>query len=285
MTFSVTKANGYKQPFDRAKVVQTCLRMGSTPQIANQIADKVENKLYEGISTREILQMIFRYMRKHKPEIKNLFDLKKGISIMESKPEFELYVQKLLTYIGYEVGPSRILRGKCGEHEVDAIAKKDEITYFVEAKHHSSYHSLTGLDESRIAYAILEDANEGYLEGSIDLKVDRAMIVTNTRYSDHAIKYGTCKNILQVGWSMLQTPGLRDIIKDYNMYPLSCLKELQKETRRKMVNAGIVLIGELLESDNEELSRKTGIPQHIIIKIKQKAQINTITHSGKNNAK
>jgi len=272
MTFSVTKANGYKQPFDRAKVVQTCLRMGATPQIANQIADKVENKLYEEIPTREILQMIFRYMRKHKPEIKNLFDLKKGISIMESKPEFELYVQKLLTYIGYEVGPSRILRGKCGEHEVDAIAKKDEITYFVEAKHHSSYHSLTGLDESRIAYAILEDTNEGYLEGSTDLKVDRAMIVTNTRYSDHAIKYGTCKNILQVGWSMLQTPGLRDIIKEYSMYPLSCLRELRKETRRKFVNAGIVLIGQVLELDEEELSKKTGLPKQVITEIKQKTQ-------------
>lgn len=282
MTFLVTKANGYKQTFDRAKVVQTCLRMGATTQIANQIADKIEGKLYEGISTREILQMIFRYMRKFKPGVRNLFDLRKGISLMESKPEFELYVQKLLTYIGYEVGPNRILRGKCGEHEVDATAKKDGVRYFVEAKHHSNYHAFTGLDESRIAYAILEDVNEGYLAGKTGLKFDRAMIVTNTRYSDHAIKYGTCKNILQIGWSMLQTQGLRDIIKEYNMYPLSILKELKKETRKKFVKAGIVMINQLLESNEEELSSKTGLPTQVISQIKHKAKTNSETYYNKN---
>ena len=40
---------------------------------------------------------------------------------MESKPEFELYVQKLLITLGTKW--SRILRGN-GEHEVDATAKK-----------------------------------------------------------------------------------------------------------------------------------------------------------------
>ena len=49
-----------------------------------------------------------------------------------------------------------------------------------------------------------------------------------------------------------------------------------------MVNAGIVLIGELLGIDNEELSRN-GDTQHIIIKKTEAQQHN---HSlGKNNAK
>jgi len=47
---------------------------------------------------------------------------------------------------GFEVTPNRLLVGRCVEHEVDAIAKKDGITFFVEAKHHSMYHTLTGLD-------------------------------------------------------------------------------------------------------------------------------------------
>jgi Holliday junction resolvase-like predicted endonuclease len=274
----VTKANGYKQPFDRNKVVQTCLRMGASPQVADKVAGMVERRLYAGISTREILQLTFRFMRKYKPTVKHLLDLRKGLSMMEPKPEFETYIRTLLANNGYEVESNRILRGKCGEHEVDAIAKKDGVTYFVEVKHHYSYHTLTGLDESRIAQAILEDANDGYLLGRSTLKIDRAMIVTNTRYSDHAIQYGSCKNILQIGWSSPHTLGLRDMVQNSALYPLSCLRGIKYETRMRLVNSGIVLVKQLLDADGSELARKAGLPKEVAFEIIGRAQasVNTL---------
>ena len=274
----VTKANGYKQPFDRNKVVQTCLRMGASPQVADKVAGMVERRLYAGISTREILQLTFRFMRKYKPTVKHLLDLRKGLSMMEPKPEFETYIRTLLANSGYEVESNRILRGKCGEHEVDAIAKKDGVTYFVEVKHHYSYHTLTGLDESRIAQAILEDANDGYLLGMSTLKIDRAMIVTNTRYSDHAIQYGSCKNILQIGWSSPHTLGLRDMVQNSALYPLSCLRGIKYETRMRLVNSGIVLVKQLLDADGSELARKAGLPREVAFEIIGRAQasVNTL---------
>lgn len=158
----VKKADGSMQLFDREKVVRTCLRMGANKQAAYEVAEKVERRLYDGISTAKILQMIFQFMRKHKPIVGNLFDLRKGLSMMSSKPEFEVFVQALLVRNGFEVTTNRLLIGKCVEHEVDAIARKNGVTYFVEAKHHSRYHTPTGLDESRIARAVLEDVIEGF---------------------------------------------------------------------------------------------------------------------------
>ena len=117
----VNKANGYKQQFDRGKVVATCLRMGATPEVAAQIAEKVERDLYEGISTGQILQMIFRYLRSYKPAVKYRFDLRRALSLMEPKPEFETFIRVLLAHSGFEVEGNRVLRGKCGEHEVDAL--------------------------------------------------------------------------------------------------------------------------------------------------------------------
>ncbi len=273
----VTKANGYKQQFDRNKVVQTCLRMGASLQAANDIATKVERGLYEGISTRQILQLIFRYMRKYKPEVKYLYDLKRGLSLMSPKPEFEMFIQALLAHSGYDVLPNQFLKGKCGEHEVDGIAKKDGVTYFVEAKHHFSYHALTGLDESRIAQAILEDVNDGYMLGITDLKIDRAMIITNTRYSDHAVRYGSCKGILQIGWSSPKTFGVQDMVHNGMLYPLSCLRGLRDEARMRIVNAGIVLIKQLLNADGVELARKTGLSLEVAWDIIGKAQAGSKT--------
>ena len=157
---------------------------------------------------------------------------------------------------------------------MDAIARKNDITYFVEAKHHTGYHTSTGLDESRIARAVLEDVTEGFALGRNSLKIDRAMIVTNTRYSEHAIRYGGCRNILQIGWNSPANLGLQNMIEEKNLYPLSCLRSLRGEDRMKLVNSGIVLMKQMNEEDPAELSRKTGLPQQILEKIKEQSQPN-----------
>jgi hypothetical protein len=273
----VTKANGFRQPFDREKIVQTCLRMGLTREAALEVARQVEGKLYDNISTNEILKIVFALIRKQRPAVKHVFDLKYGISLMEPKPEFEMFVRALLMYSGFQVKPNTILKGLCGEHELDAIAAQDGLTYLVEAKHHSAYHALTGLDESRIARAIIEDVTDGYKQGTTTIKVDRAMIVTNTRYSEHAVAYGGCRNILQIGWTSPDGFGLRDIVEKNRLYPLSCLKTLKTQTRLRLVYMGIVLIKQLLEQDHHYIERKMGLPQKTVSEIMENAKNATET--------
>jgi len=246
--------------------------MGASSQVAFEVAEKVESRLYDGISTQMIHRMIIRFLRKYKPEVRNLFDLRKGISLMSPKPEFELFVQTLLMNSGFEVRPSQILSGKCVEHEVDAVARKDGATFFVEAKHHFSYHALTGLDESRIARAILEDVTENVVSERNGWKVDHAMIVTNTKYSDHAIQYGSCRNILQIGWISPTNLGLQNMIEEKRLYPLSCLRDLPAEIRFKLVESGIVLIGQLLGEDLQGLAVKTGLRQDVLRDIVEKVR-------------
>jgi hypothetical protein len=260
----VTKADGSRQLFDKNKAVRTCLKMGASSQVAYEVAEKVESRLYDGISTQTIHRMIIRFLRKYKPEVRNLFDLRKGISLMSPKPEFELFVQTLLMHNGFEVRPSQILSGKCVEHEVDAVARKDRVTFFVEAKHHFSYHVLTGLDESRIARAILEDVTENEIQENNGWKIDHAMIVTNTKYSDHAIQYGSCRNILQIGWRSPANLGLQNMIEEKGLYPLSCLRGFPAEIRFKLVESGIVLTGQLLAENLYGLAVKTGLQQDVL---------------------
>jgi hypothetical protein len=272
----VTKANGSKQLYNKEKVVKTSLRLGASRDEADRIASKIESKLYDGIPTRRILQLIFVLLRKPKPSVGHIFDLRRGISLMESKPEFEMFIRILLANSGYTVTPNTILRGLCGEHEADALASKDDLTYFVEVKHHSSYHSLTGLDESRIARAIVEDVTEGYIRGVSEIKIDGAMIVTNTRYSKHAINYGRCRDIIMMGWASPEN-GLRELIEANKLYPLSCLRGISKHVRLRLVDEGIVLIKQLMEQDVGYLERKLGLTRQAVSSIMEKAQQTTET--------
>ncbi|MCW4018131.1 MAG: restriction endonuclease [Candidatus Bathyarchaeota archaeon] len=272
MKVFVTKADGSKQLFDKNKVARTCIRMGASPQLALKVAEKIERRVYEGMPTKKILQLIFLFLRKDKPSVGHLVDLRKGLSLMSPKPEFEMFVQVLLAKNGFEVRSNHVLKGRCGEHEVDAIAKKDGVTYFVEVKHHLSYHALTGLDESRIARAVLEDVSEGYQMGRTEVKIDKAMIVTNTRYSRHALEYGRCRGILQIGWNYPANHGLEDMIEEKNLYPLSCLRGLRGADRMKLVNQDIVLVSQLLAEDQFTLAKKTGLPRATVEGIVAKAR-------------
>jgi len=139
--------------------------MGANHTVASQISSKIETSIPDGTSTKVILQKIFELMREQNSAVNHVFDLREGISLMVPKPEFEVFVRVLLVHSGFQVKPNSVLRGLCGEHEVDAIATKNGEVCIVEAKHHSTYHALTGLDESRIARAILEDLTDGYAQG------------------------------------------------------------------------------------------------------------------------
>jgi hypothetical protein len=268
----VTKADGSRQFFDREKVVRTCLRMGASRQMAYEVAGKVERRLYDGIPTAKVLQLVFFFMRRQQPRVSYPYDLRKGMSLMSPKPEFEEFIQLLLSNNGFEVDPNKILVGNCGEHEVDAVARKDGVTYFVEAKHHFNYHALTGLDESRIARAILEDVTEAYESGKISQRFDRAMIITNTKYSEHAVNYGSCRNILQIGWNTPVDLSVQHMIETTNLYPLSCLKDLKRDARAQLASSGIVVMKQLINEDLVTLSRKTGVPKQILENIREQAE-------------
>lgn len=154
----ITKADGTKQTYQRKKVIKTCRRLRASKETAEHVADQIENRLYEGISSKKILQMIFMYLT-DPPGVKHQVDLRKAISLLRSQPDFERFIQMLLEEYGYEITGNQILRGKCVEHEIDAIATKDDETYLIEIKHHSNNHAYSGLDIPRITQATFEDLN------------------------------------------------------------------------------------------------------------------------------
>lgn len=264
LTVLVTKADGSKQGFNKAKIVRTCLRMGATQTVAESIADEIENRLYTGIETKKILQMIFRLLRKHKPVFKHQIDLRKALSLINPAPEFEQFVQFLLREHGYEVSPNRIIRGRCVEHEIDAIAKKNNKTYIVEVKHHYKYHTPTNLDVSRISRAVFEDLTEGYELGLNDLKIDYSMIVCNTKLSEHARRYADCRGIKHIGWNSPKRQPLQSMIEEKKLYPITFLRGLNVETRNKLTSNGIILMKQLTKKNPIELRHKTGISREKI---------------------
>jgi len=268
----VTKADGTKQPFDKQKIINTCLALQATPQQAQSIADKIEARVYEGIPTRKILQMIFRYMKKYRPEIGYQIDLKQALSMLRSRPDFEIFIGKIFEAMGYEVKTNLILQGKCIEHEIDIVAKKKDETVLIEVKHHANPHTRSGLDVFLQLNSTLEDLREGYKEGKNDLKFDRAILVCNTKISEHARKYALCRGLEFICWKFPKEWSLERIIEGYKLYPITFLKEVRREEAYKLADAGIVMINQLLDDANK-ICRVSGIDKQRVIQLQKAAKI------------
>jgi hypothetical protein len=246
------------------------MRMGASRELAEHVADAIQARAHEGIETRRILKLILKELGKHKPSVNHRTCLRQALSRMRPKPDFEYFIQTLLKEHGYEVTPNQIVKGRCAEHEVDAIARKGGQTYLVEIKHHYNYHTPTGLDEGRIARAVLEDVSEGFDDGVNKLKADHAMIICNTKFSEHAKRYAECRGIHKIGWSSPPTRSLQTLIEEKKLYPTLCLRDLKLEDSRRLASAGIFLLKQLVAEDPRALAGKTGISEKTLAMLVEK---------------
>ena len=262
---NVTKADGNKQPFEKSKIVRTCLRMKASKDAAEEIADRIERRLYEGIRTKQILKMIFSYLGEYRPELKHQIDLREAVCLLRPKPDFEQFVGLLLKYEGYDVRMNKILAGKCIEHEIDAIATNDNETLYVEVKHHYQPHSYTGVGVFLEAQATLEDLNDG------KNNFTKAMVVTNAKLSEHAMTYARCKNIDAMGWRYPEEKSLELMIEDNKLYPVTLIKGLDVVVQAKLGDNGIVLLEQLIQYDTNKLSKLTKVGKSKINEILRKA--------------
>ena len=268
----VTKADGSKQPFDKQKIINTCLRLQATLQQAQSIADRIEAKAYDGIPTKKILQMIFTYMKKYRPVIGYQIDLRQAIAMLRSKPDFEIFVSKIFESLGYKTKTNLIIQGKCIEHEIDIVASKENETILVEVKHHVNHHTYSGLDTFLQLNSTLEDLKEGYKEGKNNIDFKDAILVCNTKVSEHAKRYAICKGIKFIAWKYPEEKGLERIIEENKLYPITLIKDLEREEAYKLADAGIVTVKQLLD-DIKMISEKSKIPERRVKEIQNYAKI------------
>lgn len=268
----VTKFDETKQPFDRNKVVDTCLKKGVNKRAAETIADTIESQVYDGIPTKKILQMIFAALKTHRPAIKHQINLREAISLLRPKPDFENFVQLVLKEHGHKVIPNQIIKGRCIEHEIDAIASKNGETILVEIKHHFDHHTRTNLDVPRQVRATFEDLVEGFDLGLNSVNFGKALIVCNTKFSEHAKQYAKCRDIACIGWSSPPEHGLERMIEEKNLHPITLIKGLDAKTEEKLGDNGILLIRQLAGHDPDKLSRRTGIEKDKLAVLMKKAR-------------
>lgn len=246
----ITKASGKVVPFSAEKLRKSLQNSGADDETINSIIEDVVSKLYDGMSTGKIYKMAFRLLKQKGNHIAAKYNLKQGImQLGPSGYPFELFIGELFKHQGYSVLIGQTIQGKCVTHEIDVIARKGMDTLMIECKYHNQSGTISDVKIPLYIQSRFKDVEQPWLsiKGNENINL-RGGVITNTKFTTDAIKYGTCAGLHLLGWDYPSKKGLKDQIDALGLYPLTCLTTLTNQEKQYLLDSKIVLCKTILEN-------------------------------------
>lgn len=253
MTTLVTKNDGTTEVYSEEKIRTSATRVGVPEGLQGEMLVSIRDRLYDGIKTGEIFLMIKDFLRdSDSPYLAMKYNLKDALGQLgPSGYPFEKYIALLLADVGYRTITNQIIMGGCVPHEVDVLADKDGITYFIEAKFHKNPGQRTDVRVALYIKSRYEDLKSNWKNGATV-----PWIITNTRFSTDAIKYSECQNIRLTSWGYPKGEGIMDLIEHTGLHPVTIVDGLTQGDKLRLLTAGVVTCRQLLDPINRALISK-----------------------------
>ncbi len=244
----VIKHSGQKAKFSIEKLKNSLRKSGAEEILVNEIANHVRDELYQGISTKEIYNRAFALLKKKKKGYASKYKLKKAIyELGPTGFPFEKFVGAILFYSGYEVKTGQFLQGKCVTHEVDVVAHKNGQYIVAECKFHSDEGRNCDVKVPLYIHSRYRDILNFYGDSNKGEKPNEGWVVTNTRFTEDAIKYGECIGLHLLSWDLPKDNGIKDRIDRLGLYPVTVSTLLSQREKQFLLSRDVVLCKQLID--------------------------------------
>ncbi len=199
---------------------------------------------------------------------------------------FEKFIGEIFKSKGYDVKVGTLVEGKCIQHEIDVIAKRDNKQLMIECKYHNQQGTVSDVKIPLYIHSRFKDVEAQWLKTSEHKNlVYQGCVVTNTRFSIDAIQYGACSDLKLIGWDYPAKECLRDQIDSLGLYPITCLTSLTKSEKQQLLDKKIVLCKEINNNSSilQEIGLKSNRIEIILQETHQLCQIGVIHKNSLNN--
>lgn len=268
----ITKADGSKEPFEVEKLERSLRRSGAKTDTIAKITKKVITDLKEGMTTKEIYRKAFSLLKQHEPPgPASRYSLRRAV--IELGPTgfpFEDFLSEILTIKGYTTKVRTVVKGACATHELDLIAHNDEHCVGIEAKFHNRYGTKTDIRVALYVYARFLDLTDRKKAQGAVCDIDEGWLVTNTKFTFNASKYGKCSGLKLISWNEPEQGNLFHLIEESAVHPVTCLTSLSGREKKELMNRNIVLCRTLNSRPKtlDEVGVKSSKQDHVLEEIK-----------------
>ncbi|HMO78607.1 MAG TPA: restriction endonuclease [Candidatus Paceibacterota bacterium] len=217
----ILKSNGQLELFNREKLRNSLKKSGASSILANEISDKIESELKNGIETSKIYKRAYEILNQKSKKTALRYSIRRKLS--ELGPTgfpFEKYIAKIMNAKGYKTQTGIMLVGKCIEHEIDVLAYDIDDLLLIEAKYHNEINTKTDTKVTLYIKARFDDLSEQefLIEGK-KRKMTNGLLITNTKFTENAKKYAKCANLDLISWDYPEKGNLYELIESTEIYP------------------------------------------------------------------
>lgn len=258
----VKKSAGYMQTYDEEKLINSLTYTGATEEQIQEILKEVNKKMYEGIPTRKIFSLAFKKLRQISRPLSAYYGTKRAL--LELGPDgflFEKFIARLYEKLGYKAINNIVVEGQCVEHEVDVVAENEHEKLLVECKFHASNDRRNDLK----AALYIKARSLDIMDGPNGDEYDEFWLVSNTSFSDDAIRYATCAGLRLWGANFPPQNTLQDVVRDIKMDPITCLSSLRKTEKRMLLDSEILITEDI--QNNPQVLRDIGLSSYRVDRV------------------
>jgi hypothetical protein len=264
----ITKADGTKESFNPEKLLDSLLRARASIKSAEEIVEKINREIREGMTTSQIYHRAFDLLNGKSKKSAMKYSVRRSIlSLGPTGFPFEKYIAEIFRAKGYEVRVGQIIKGHCIEHEVDMLAWNDKEVIVSEIKFHNE---LSAKSDTKVALYV-KSRFDDLLNQEIKLvgkirKINRAILITNTKFTDTAKDYTECVGTFEmISWDYPAKNNLFDLIEETKLHPLTCIPNLTKKNQQDLLQQGVVNCSTL--KDKRGVMKSVGISEDTITEI------------------
>jgi GTPase SAR1 family protein len=256
----ITKADGGVEEFKSQKLVSSLKKAGARPDEIVRILNEVEASLQEGMKTQMIYQKAFQLLRELDDPVAARYSLRRAVfSLGPTGFPFEDFLGKIFEAEGYTTKRRLTLRGKCAVHEVDLAAYSPAHTFIAEAKFHARPGIKSDLQVAMYSYARYLDLQSTRIGKHDQVGIISLYVITNTKFTDAAIKYAECSGIKLLSWDYPKRDSLHDKIERLGTYPITVLTHLTTTQKQYLLQRGIILCSDITK--NPSILHQLGLPK------------------------
>ena len=244
----IINSYGEKEVFSEKKLSHALKRSGASNILAKRVLTEIRGSIVPNMKTSDIFKLARGSLERSQLKVALKFSLKESIKALGPAGFlFEKYIAEVFRSYGYFVKIDQVVSGRCITYEMDILAQKEKIIYLGECKYRNQSGEKVDVNVCMKEFALLSDVRRGkYFSKNQDCSV-QSLVITNTKFTEQAIKYSECEGIYLLGWRYPKEGGLEKLIEDKKLYPITILPSFKKYLMDFFVDRNMIMAKDILE--------------------------------------
>lgn len=248
----IQKYSGEYVDFDLDKLAFSLSKSGATEADVAEIVRKIEHQIYDGMHTKELYKLAFRYLKKKSNTFAARYSLKRALR--DLGPDgyyFERWVARLFQHMGYETLHNQLLEGYAVNHEIDVLGKKDGVLIIAECKFRNTTEAKISVTTPMYFLSRFKDVQDKSFDNfGTTASVKEGWLVTNVFLTEDAKVFCKYYGLNMLSWDFPQDKSIKALVDNTGLYPITCLTTLNKSDKDELLKLDCILVKDLIEHPN-----------------------------------